>query len=160
MTRSLTATATSGVHKQCCQVQSKGRDIRCDSETPIVVAMDVTSSRGDDSKILYDKLPMYTLPCPHCGLRPSPTLTLLRVCEVLRAAAHAGLRRGMRTVLCSHRGRHRRGQGTVTTVTWVVPAPTLCGRLRSRPAISLRAAILTRGSRSSGWRRAVVAQAR
>lgn len=41
------------------QVRSKGRDISCDAETPIVVAMDVTSSRGDDSKILYDKLPMF-----------------------------------------------------------------------------------------------------
>jgi len=40
-------------------VKGKGRDISCDSATPIVVAMDVTSSRGDDSKILYDKLPMF-----------------------------------------------------------------------------------------------------
>jgi len=41
------------------EVKGKGRDITCDSKTPIVVAMDVTSSRGDDSKILYDKLPMF-----------------------------------------------------------------------------------------------------
>lgn len=41
------------------QVKSKGRDITCAAKTPIVVAMDVTSSRGDDSKILYDKLPMF-----------------------------------------------------------------------------------------------------
>lgn len=27
--------------------------------TPIVVALDVTASRGDDAKILYDKLPMF-----------------------------------------------------------------------------------------------------
>jgi uncharacterized protein YfaP (DUF2135 family) len=41
------------------EVQSKGRDISCDSGNPIVVAMDVTSSRGNDAKILYDKLPMF-----------------------------------------------------------------------------------------------------
>jgi len=41
------------------EVRSAGRDIGCEAETPIVVAMDVTSSRGDDSKILYDKLPMF-----------------------------------------------------------------------------------------------------
>jgi hypothetical protein len=29
------------------------------NETPIVVAMDVTRSRGDDSRIMYDKLPMF-----------------------------------------------------------------------------------------------------
>ena len=41
------------------EVRCKGRDINCEADTPIVVAMDVTSSRGDDSKILYDKLPMF-----------------------------------------------------------------------------------------------------
>jgi len=34
------------------------RKIHCEHKTPIVLAMDVTRSRGDDSKILYDKLPM------------------------------------------------------------------------------------------------------
>lgn len=36
----------------------KSRDIKTSAKTPIVIAMDVTRSRGDDSKILYDKLPM------------------------------------------------------------------------------------------------------
>jgi len=34
------------------------RKIHCENHTAIVVAMDVIRSRGDDSKILYDKLPM------------------------------------------------------------------------------------------------------
>lgn len=37
----------------------KERELECTHQTPIVVAMDVTRSRGDDSKILYDKLPMF-----------------------------------------------------------------------------------------------------
>jgi hypothetical protein len=35
-----------------------GRALTCTNESPIVVAMDVTRSRGDDSKIVYDKMPM------------------------------------------------------------------------------------------------------
>lgn len=31
----------------------------CMNETPIVVALDVTRSRGDDSRIMYEKLPMF-----------------------------------------------------------------------------------------------------
>ena len=34
------------------------RSIKCTNNMPLVVAMDVTRSRGDDSKILYDKVPM------------------------------------------------------------------------------------------------------
>lgn len=36
-----------------------GREITCTHHTPIVLAMDVTRSRGNDSKILWDKLPMF-----------------------------------------------------------------------------------------------------
>jgi hypothetical protein len=36
----------------------KGRFLTCRARSPIVVAMDVTRSRGDDSKIVYDKMPM------------------------------------------------------------------------------------------------------
>ena len=36
----------------------QGRTLRCDQASPVVVAMDVTRSRGDDSKIIYDKMPM------------------------------------------------------------------------------------------------------
>ena len=35
-----------------------GKHRECNNETPIVVAMDVTRSRGDDTKIIYDKLPL------------------------------------------------------------------------------------------------------
>lgn len=35
-----------------------GRALTCTNRSPIVVAMDVTRSRGDDSKIVYDKMPM------------------------------------------------------------------------------------------------------
>jgi len=41
------------------ETHPKGKTVISKSETPIVIAMDVTSSRGDDSKILYDKLPMF-----------------------------------------------------------------------------------------------------
>jgi uncharacterized protein YfaP (DUF2135 family) len=37
----------------------KSRTLSCSNETPIVVAMDVTRSRGDDSKVVYAKLPMF-----------------------------------------------------------------------------------------------------
>jgi hypothetical protein len=36
-----------------------GKNIECTRATPIVVTMDVTRSRGDDSKIVYSKLPMF-----------------------------------------------------------------------------------------------------
>lgn len=60
------AQAQAAMSTQCLrdEVRSKGKDIRSDAETPIVVAMDVTSSRGDDSKILYDKLPMVHAAAP------------------------------------------------------------------------------------------------
>eukprot|EP01095_Lingulamoeba_sp_RSL-Kostka_P000550 TRINITY_DN1083_c0_g1_i1.p1 TRINITY_DN1083_c0_g1~~TRINITY_DN1083_c0_g1_i1.p1 ORF type:complete len:459 (+),score=198.18 TRINITY_DN1083_c0_g1_i1:281-1657(+) len=40
-------------------VLPKKKRFEVEDGTPIVVAMDVTRSRGDDSKILYDKLPMF-----------------------------------------------------------------------------------------------------
>lgn len=36
----------------------RGRFLTCAAKNPIVVAMDVTRSRGNDSKIVYDKMPM------------------------------------------------------------------------------------------------------
>jgi hypothetical protein len=36
-----------------------GKDRECMNLTPIVVAMDVTRSRGDDSRVIYAKLPMF-----------------------------------------------------------------------------------------------------
>jgi hypothetical protein len=37
----------------------RGRMRECNNETPIVVAMDVTRSRGEDTKIIYERLPMF-----------------------------------------------------------------------------------------------------
>lgn len=37
----------------------KGQKRECQNETPIVVAMDVTRSRGNDSRIMYEKLPLF-----------------------------------------------------------------------------------------------------
>jgi hypothetical protein len=37
----------------------RGKMRECNNETPIVVAMDVTRSRGDDTKMIYEKLPMF-----------------------------------------------------------------------------------------------------
>jgi hypothetical protein len=36
----------------------RGRVLTCERKNPIVVAMDVTRSRGNDSKVVYDKMPM------------------------------------------------------------------------------------------------------
>jgi hypothetical protein len=36
-----------------------GRMRECNNETPIVVAMDVTRSRGEDTKLVYERLPMF-----------------------------------------------------------------------------------------------------
>lgn len=50
------ATSRRGVH----EILNPYRQIReCMNETPIVVALDVTRSRGDDSRIMYEKLPMF-----------------------------------------------------------------------------------------------------
>ena len=49
------ATARQTVHPA---LNPHGAHRECNNETPIVVAMDVTRSRGDDTKIIYDKLPL------------------------------------------------------------------------------------------------------
>lgn len=36
-----------------------GKMRECNNETPIVIAMDVTRSRGDDTKLVYERLPMF-----------------------------------------------------------------------------------------------------
>ncbi|BBM87288.1 YfaP family protein [Candidatus Uabimicrobium amorphum] len=55
-TDSSAATARRTVHVKL----NPYRQIReCMNTTPIVVALDVTRSRGDDSKIMYEKLPMF-----------------------------------------------------------------------------------------------------
>ncbi|HNF97164.1 MAG TPA: hypothetical protein PK493_07700 [Pseudomonadota bacterium] len=48
--------ARRGVHPI---LEPHGKIRECMNETPIVVAMDVTRSRGDDTRIIYDKLPMF-----------------------------------------------------------------------------------------------------
>src|SRR5690606_25380328 len=45
-----------GVHPL---LDARGKLRECMNPTPIVVAMDVTRSRGDDTRIIYAKLPMF-----------------------------------------------------------------------------------------------------
>ena len=52
-----TAPTSRGVHERLDIYGPKFREVN--NETPIVVAMDVTRSRGNDSRIMYDKLPMF-----------------------------------------------------------------------------------------------------
>jgi hypothetical protein len=40
------------------ELSPRGRILVCEARDPIVVAMDVTRSRGNDSKVVYDKMPM------------------------------------------------------------------------------------------------------
>lgn len=49
------AAARGAVHPA---LDPKGQERECVNPTPLVVAMDVTRSRGDDTKIIYDKLPV------------------------------------------------------------------------------------------------------
>lgn len=58
-----------------------GEDVglHCSAETPIVLAMDVTASRGDDSKIVYDKLPMFFGQMVMCGYCPQPSLSFAAI---------------------------------------------------------------------------------
>ena len=48
------ASARRGVHPE---LNPHGKIRECKNDTPIVVAMDVTRSRGNDARIMYDKLP-------------------------------------------------------------------------------------------------------
>ena len=48
------ASARRGVHPQ---LDPNGKIRECKNDTPIVVAMDVTRSLGNDTRIMYDKLP-------------------------------------------------------------------------------------------------------
>ncbi len=50
-------TTARGVHERLDIYGPKFREVN--NETPIVVAMDVTRSRGNDSRIMYEKLPMF-----------------------------------------------------------------------------------------------------
>ncbi len=54
------ATATAAARRQVHpSLDPFGKMRECNNETPIVVAMDVTRSRGDDTKIIYEKLPTF-----------------------------------------------------------------------------------------------------
>ena len=50
------ATARRSAHPE---LDPKGVTRECNNELPIVVALDVTRSRGDDTKLMYEKLPMF-----------------------------------------------------------------------------------------------------
>jgi len=82
--------------------------------TPIVVALDVTASRGDDAKILYDKLPMFygsimTNACAcdaehtHRSPQPEPLQCLTRPC--VRVAVVWTRRRGPTDIVRCDRRR-------------------------------------------------------
>lgn len=58
-------------------IRSRVRE--CMNETPIVVALDVTRSRGDDTKIVYEKLPMLMGQIRMRGYVSSPAISFAAV---------------------------------------------------------------------------------
>src|SRR5262249_35361180 len=52
------------------------------NETPIVVALDVTRSRGDDTKLMYDKLPMLMGQIALQGYVPNPGISFAAIGDV------------------------------------------------------------------------------
>ncbi|HMU39789.1 MAG TPA: hypothetical protein PKE31_12345 [Pseudomonadota bacterium] len=70
------ATAHRGVHPI---LNPFGKIRECMNETPIVVAMDVTRSRGDDTKIIYDKLPMFMGQIEMRNYVPSPAISFAAI---------------------------------------------------------------------------------
>ncbi|MFA5166206.1 MAG: hypothetical protein WC449_02785 [Candidatus Paceibacterota bacterium] len=55
------------------------RDIRCEHKNPIVVAVDVTGSMGDWTKIIYDKLPMFWGEMDKNAYLPDPSICIVGV---------------------------------------------------------------------------------
>lgn len=70
------AAARRGVHPT---LDPKGKIRECMNETPIVVAMDVTRSRGDDTRIIYDKLPMFIGQIIMKGYVPGPAVSFAAI---------------------------------------------------------------------------------
>jgi hypothetical protein len=57
----------------------RNKVVECNRTTPIVVAMDVTRSRGDDSKIVYSKLPMFIGQIDMKGYASDPSLSFAAI---------------------------------------------------------------------------------
>ena len=57
----------------------KGKIRECVNETPIVVALDITRSRGDDTKVVYEKLPMLMGQIEMKGYVQGPALSFAAV---------------------------------------------------------------------------------
>src|SRR4051812_12993103 len=57
------------------------------NETPIVVALDVTRSRGDDTKLMYDKLPMLMGQIELKGYVPNPGISFAAIGDATVDAA-------------------------------------------------------------------------
>lgn len=55
------------------------RDIRCEHKNPIVVAVDVTGSMGNWTKIIYDKLPMFWGEMDKNKYLPDPSICIVAV---------------------------------------------------------------------------------
>ena len=56
-----------------------GKTREVNNETPIVVALDVTRSRGDDTKMMYDKLPMLMGQIELKGYVPNPGISFAAI---------------------------------------------------------------------------------
>src|SRR4051812_11822998 len=56
-----------------------GKTREVNNETPIVVALDVTRSRGDDTKLVYEKLPMLMGQIELKGYVPNPGISFCAI---------------------------------------------------------------------------------
>ncbi len=76
------STARREVHDDL-NIKGKKREASDSTEhpktTPIVVAMDVTASRGDDAKVIYEKLPMLMGQLYMKGYVPDPTVSFCAI---------------------------------------------------------------------------------
>ncbi len=75
-------TARQGAHPK---LEPHGNIRECANELPIVIALDVTRSRGEDTKIVYEKLPMFIGQLALQGYVPGAALSFTAIGD-----AHAG----------------------------------------------------------------------
>ncbi len=57
----------------------KGRTLSCDQKNPVVIAMDVTGSMGDWSRVIYDKMPMLFGQIMMQGYLPDPAISFAAI---------------------------------------------------------------------------------
>lgn len=76
-----TVTETSGAVRRAVhpELDPHGKRREVNNETPIVVALDVTRSRGDDTKLMYDKLPMLMGQIELNGYVPNPGISFAAI---------------------------------------------------------------------------------